>query len=146
MSIDLFTPYADPSDDPLAREVARRQHARLRAASQPPPMRTWAPSRWAHVPLHQLFAEAGCIVYRRSSGWLETGHPAHASKSGRCLAADPTTGRWWCRSCRRSGDAATFVQDLYGWTYRQAAQYLAERYGPPAGTVLRRAPRRVLEA
>ena len=117
--------------DPLIRELARRQLGRLGArrlrASVPV-----APSRWAHVPLADLFAEQGNRLHRRGDGRAETGHePIHASRSGRCVLIDPLLGRWWCRSCRRSGDAARLVMDLRGCSYRQAAARLAAEHGPP---------------
>jgi len=56
----------------------------------------------------------------------------HSSKSGRCVILDPAAGRWWCLSCRRSGDAASFLMALRGWPYRRAALWLTERYGAPA--------------
>jgi hypothetical protein len=144
--LDFAARYVTPTDT-LTAEVARRQQAKLRAAQAP---RTtaphWTPSRWLHVPLVELFADAGCRVYIRSNGRLETTHPTHASKSGRCLEADPTAGRWWCRSCRRSGDAATWLQDLHGWRYPEAAAWLLAQYGPPAGSTPRPSRRPVIEA
>ena len=119
--------------DPLKRELARIQLARLRGR----PRRAPAPitrSRWAHVPLTDLFVQQGNRVRHRNDGRFETGHePMHASKSGRCLIVDPTLGRWWCRSCRRGGDAPAYVMDARGWSYRQAAAWLERRYGRPAG-------------
>jgi hypothetical protein len=139
IGLDLAARYARPTADLVAAEVSRRQQARLRAAAAPrPTARTWTPSRWRHVPLAELFAQAGCCVYVRGNGRLETSHPTHGGKSGRSLEADPTAGRWWCRGCRRSGDAATWLMDLHGWGYRQAAGWLADRYGRPAASPGRR--------
>ena len=120
-------------DDPGRREVARRQLARLVGTGHRRPGQR-SPSRWAHVPLAALFEEAGNAIVERPNGTAECGHePFHGSRSGRCVLLDPVAGRWWCRSCRRGGDAATLVMDHHGWSYRQAAAWLAGRYGGPTG-------------
>lgn len=119
--------------DPIERAVAQRQLAQLERATNRPAASKLPPSRWAHVPLGELFEQVGNRLHRRADGRFECGHePVHSSKSGRCVLIDPTAGRWYCRSCRRGGDAATLVMQLRGWTYRQAAAWLAARYGPPA--------------
>ncbi|MBI3977163.1 MAG: hypothetical protein HY331_03150 [Chloroflexi bacterium] len=146
MQTDLIARYraAAHDDDPAVRAVARRQLVRL--IHVPTPAATderpaYPPSRWVHVPLADLFAAQGNRLYMRGDR-IETGHePLHSSKSGRCVWIDPTAGRWWCRSCRRRGDAITYIQELHGSTYTGAAQWLTERYGPPAGES-RRTPRR----
>jgi DNA primase len=56
----------------------------------------------------------------------------HGSRSGTCVVAWPETGRWWCSSCGRSGDAAGFVMAALGVKYPAAAEWLTTRYGPPA--------------
>jgi hypothetical protein len=124
--------YTAPAGDLLAQEVARRQRARLgRALAARIPLS--GVSRWVHVPLAALFAQAGNRLYPRSNGSQETGHePAHGSKSGRCILLDPQTGRWWCRGCRQHGDAAAFVMTWRGCTYPQAVRWLTARYGAPA--------------
>src|SRR5439155_799434 len=89
-------------------------------------------SRWAHVPLTTLFEEQGNRLFPRPGGLYESGHePMHGSKSGRCVFIEPAAGRWWCRSCRQGGDAASFVMTLNGWNYARAARWLTERYGSP---------------
>jgi hypothetical protein len=66
---------------------------------------------------------------------LKSSHePIHSSRSGTCVVAWPATGRWWCSSCSRSGDAAGYVMAALGVKYPAAAAWLAERYGPPAQT------------
>ncbi len=135
--------------DPLAREVARRQLACLRFQLRPivSPVRR---SRWAHVPLAVLFASQGNPIHGRSDAVLECGHePIHASTSGRCVRINLALGRWWCRSCRQSGDAASYLMAVRGCGYRDAAAWLAAWWGPPAGhgQAARRRPHRlVLEA
>jgi hypothetical protein len=118
--------------DPFQRRVARRQLARLARVHAPSVPRVGASrSRWAHVPLEELFAAAGNLVHTRA-GRVETGHePLHRSKSGRCVLLDATVGRWWCRGCHQHGDAAGFVMAWRAWTYRQAARWLTDRYGAP---------------
>ncbi|HLZ71456.1 MAG TPA: hypothetical protein VKV26_16260 [Dehalococcoidia bacterium] len=119
--------------DPLARRVAREQLARLQQPGRAHPDNAPPPSRWAHVPLAELFEATGNTVRPHGRGRLDCGHePLHGSKSGRCVIIDPSAGRWWCLSCRRSGDAASFLMALHGWPYRRAAPWLSARYGPPA--------------
>ncbi len=119
------------SCDPVRREVARRQLARLQT-----PRRTHtdaAASVWGHVPLAALFQEAGNVLRPRAAGRVETGHePFHGSRSGRCVTISPETGLWWCRACRQGGDAVTFVQQWKGWRYSAAAAWLVARFGRPA--------------
>lgn len=118
-------------DNPVKGEVARRQ---LRRLVTKPSGRTREPAiqtRWAHVPLGELFAGQGNLLRVRPDGTVEAGHePLHSSRSGRCVLIDPARGRWWCRSCRRSGDAAGFVMDARGCSYREAAAWLTARYDP----------------
>src|SRR4051812_18088501 len=102
----------------VAAEVARRQQARLNRVSCRAPVlsptsgtpRAPQPSRWAYVPLADLFSEQGNRLHARWGGVIECGHePAHSSKSGRCVLINRETGRWLCRSCGGQGDAATLV-------------------------------------
>jgi hypothetical protein len=132
---DVYRARAAAAADPIARATALRQLAALeRAASGRSAEPAARPARWAHVPIAALFEAAGNRVLRRSNGLLECGHePVHASRSGRCLIIDPASGRWYCRSCRRGGDAIDALRSLRGWDYRQAADWLTARYGPPAG-------------
>ena len=119
--------------DPLCAAVAARQLARLQRTSTSAQRRTKvAASRWSHVPVSALFFEAGNRLVGHTGGMTECGHePLHSSKSGRCVLIDPSTGRWWCRSCRRAGDAATLVMDLRGCRYPAAVAWLVERFGHP---------------
>jgi len=110
------------------QQVAMRQLARLalRGSSRT----TQTAGRWGHVPITDLFVEAGNRLYPRTSGQVETGHePVHTSKSGRCVLIDPAAGRWWCRSCRTGGDASGLLMSLHGRNYQQATVYLIEHYG-----------------
>ena len=120
--------------DAGARAVARAQLERLDRPRRPTVTDgARQPSRWVHVPLAELFAEAGNTITARANGTLESGHePVHSSRSGRCLVIWPASGRWYCRSCRATGDAVTLVMAMYGWRYPQAAAWLEDRYGPPA--------------
>lgn len=88
-------------------------------------------SRWRHVPLGELFA-----TYGNTAGGddevLKTGHePIHDSKSGACVVAWPESGRWWCSSCRVSGDAASYLMAAESIDYPEAAKRLTEQYGAP---------------
>ena len=134
------------SDD-VAAEVARRQRARLERSSG---ARSRAASPWKHVPVARLFEREGNTLVLRRDGTVETGHdPFHASHSGRCVTIWPDLGRWYCRNCRRGGDAATLLMALTGERYRAVARTLAEQYGPPPGGAARsgrpRRPRHVRE-
>jgi hypothetical protein len=121
------------ADESVRREVARRQAAALGAVS-PAPSGGRTPSRWAHVPLAALFEDAGNPIARRRRGTAACGHePFHGSRSGTCVTIDEILGLWYCRSCRRGGDAVRFVRDLHGWGYPRTAAWLAARFGAPAG-------------
>ena len=116
----------------IVRERQRERLARVVGRRRRPEGTTVRPSPWCHVPLGDLFG-AHNTLYPRSNGLLECGHePLHTSKGGRCVLVDPGAGRWWCRSCRQHGDAATFVMAVNGWAYTEAAGWLAAQYGRPA--------------
>jgi hypothetical protein len=86
---------------------------------------------WAHVPIATLFAEHNPLA-RRPDGTVRCGHePFHGSRSGRCVIIWPSTGYWWCSSCRTGGDAVTYVMARDGCVYAAAVQWLGERYGFP---------------
>jgi hypothetical protein len=94
---------------------------------------------WAHVPLPELFQEAGLDVRPKKNGQFQAPHSfKHDSKSGYPLViwAD---NWWWCSSCKASGDAADFVVEA-GWAENraEAERLLLERYGPPHPTELGR--------
>ena len=141
-------------DDPLVREMATRQLAQLgddlddivvTAAAKP------AASRWAYIPLSDLFTAAGNRVFPRGKGQFETGHaPVYSSNSGRCALLTPNVGWWYCRQCRKGGNAVKAVMSLQGITYTQAVNWLTQRYGlppnsrPPKRRIVSRRP--VLEA
>jgi hypothetical protein len=122
----------------LNAEVERRQRAIMDQGT----LQAGAPegdelhaSRWRYIPLHRLLTAEGNLLHKRPNGRLETGHePLHGSKSGRCLLLNPATGRWHCRSCGRGGDAAAWVMDYRGYSYRHAAKWLLARFGPPPQT------------
>lgn len=93
----------------------------------------------------ELFEGQGNPLHWRSDGTFDCGHPPfHPSKSGRCVHVDPRAGLWYCSSCRTGGGPVAYVMALLDCSYRDAAAWLAERYGPPPGQ--RRPPRRVLSA
>ena len=120
------------SADPLDREVARRLAGQLPRVQAAGPATDVRPrSRWQHVDLADLFAQFGNPVHAAGER-LKAGHePVHGSRSGTCVVAWPATGRWWCSSCGRSGDAAGFVMAALGLKYPAAAEWLTARYGPP---------------
>ncbi|MCC6381723.1 MAG: hypothetical protein IT304_04400 [Dehalococcoidia bacterium] len=113
------------SDDPDQRALAERQLIRLEPRSRSPR----ASSSWRHVPLADLFAELN-EIHTRGDDRLETGHePVHTSRSGRCVVVDPALGLWYCRSCRRGGDAASFLAASRDWSRRRAELWLVLQYG-----------------
>jgi hypothetical protein len=83
------------------------------------------------VPLGDLFEQGGNVLHEKHDA-IATGHePIHSSKSGACVVIWPAAGRWWCSSCRTSGDAVTYVMQMFGSAYGEAAAWLEQRYGPP---------------
>jgi hypothetical protein len=119
------------STNPVDRAVARRlagQLPRTTTSASSGGTDVRARTRWAHVDLADLFAHYGNTVSSAGER-LKTGHePVHGSRSGTCVVAWPETGRWWCSSCGRSGDAAGLVMAALGVKYPAAASWLAERY------------------
>lgn len=121
----------------LEAQVAEIQLARLGRAvqRQSSPVknltRTPSTSRWAHVPLAQLFEAFGNALHVRADGRVESGHePFHGSKSGSCVLITPESGHWWCRSCNERGDAIRLVMRVNDWSYREAAGWLSAHFGP----------------
>lgn len=120
----------ETSDDPLDQEVAQRLNGQATRGKTTPAEHR--PSRWRHVPLGELFAAHGNTLDDHGET-IKTGHePVHGSKSGTCVVLWPADGRWWCSSCRQSGDAATFVMAVEGIDYRRAETKLIEQFGRPA--------------
>src|SRR5207247_1189007 len=90
------------------------------------------PSRWGHCDLPALIRERGIELQPRGDDRLVGGHGAkHPSKSGLCLVVWAAEGRYWCSSCRESGDAVSWLMNWEGWSYAQAADELRKRFGPP---------------
>src|SRR5919106_5126724 len=88
---------------------------------------------WSHVPLVDIFAEAGIELKARSNGTYVGGHPhRHSSKSGTCLVVWAEEGRWYCSSCGAKGDAADLLVDVgKAADGQEAERILTERFGPP---------------
>jgi hypothetical protein len=142
--VSHYRELATRAKDPIEAEVAKRQLAALervlrhQAISDNPHARdntspnTPSKSKWTHVSLTEVFRLAGNRLYPRANGTFDCGHePCHGSKSGRCVTINVANGRWFCRSCRRGGDAVAAVQSLFGLDYRGAVKWLTERFGPP---------------
>ncbi|MBI4331653.1 MAG: hypothetical protein HY673_10275 [Chloroflexi bacterium] len=36
----------------------------------------------------------------------------------------PEKGRWWCRGCKKNGDAIQYLREFHGMGYREACQEL----------------------
>jgi hypothetical protein len=88
--------------------------------------------RWSHVPLAELFREAGLEVRPKKDGKVQAPHSfRHDTKSGFPLVIWEDN-RWWCSSCFASGDAADFLVEAGKAADRaEAERILLERYGPP---------------
>jgi hypothetical protein len=98
------------SPDPGLRRLAAVQLARLeRAAAPPRGEEDDAPPG----ELLRLIERTVGPLHRRPSGDLEGPCPWHASRSGRCLVVAGGE-RWWCRSCRRGGDAVVWLISFEG--------------------------------
>jgi len=132
------------AEAPIEAEVAKRQLAALKQLLNPQAVcgqrlargntssNTSSKYKWTHVSLTDIFQLAGNRLHPRPNGTVDCGHePCHGSKSGRCVTIDPTSGRWFCRSCRQGGDLVAAVQSLFGLDYWGAVQWLSERYGVP---------------
>ena len=111
--------YAALIDDPdphlraLAAEQARRLDLLQRRgrAEYSLPEEPTAP---AEVDLVALVERVVGPLQRRSDGTRVGPCAWHASRSGTCLVVWPAEGRWWCRSCRRGGDAIGWVALVEG--------------------------------
>jgi hypothetical protein len=120
--------------DPEQRRVAE---ARLRKIAEELERReTRVPAqhrgnRWPHVPILELFREFGATLREKPDKTCVGDHPwRHGSKSGTCVIIWPDEGRWLCRSCKASGDAAALVADYRGCSYSDACRWLEARFGP----------------
>jgi putative DNA primase/helicase len=88
---------------------------------------------WSHVPLLDLFAEAGIELKATRDGKYEGAHTyRHSLHSGRSLVVWANKGRWYCSNCKAKGDAADLLVDTGKAADRQEAErMLTERFGPP---------------
>lgn len=121
----------EASADPLDQAVAHRLNGQAPGRSKRAVSGEYPPSRWRHVPLADLFAEQGNVLHDHGETIKTSHEPVHGSKSGTCVAIWPKDGRWWCSSCRQSGDAATYVMQIEGIDYRRAETRLIEQFGRP---------------
>jgi hypothetical protein len=129
------------SDDPLARRVAAAQLASLERVTNPRPV--------AEPVGHgaELVARIESVVgplRERPNNVLNGPCAWHASKSGTCLVVWPTEGRWWCSSCRRSGDLVTWVVLTEGISFSEARKQLGFPR-PPRRRVVKQRPKLVVE-
>src|SRR4051812_38973297 len=89
--------------------------ARSLAAGPSGCQRRSAMTRKWRADLETLFIEAGNTIAHGAGGRAETGHePKHSSRSGECVLLDRDRGSWYCRSCKKGGDAVTFVREMRG--------------------------------
>jgi hypothetical protein len=61
-------PPPPPADDAIVQEARRRQDARRMRHAKQQAKATARTSRWAHVPLVDLFRDAGNSIYQRAQG------------------------------------------------------------------------------
>jgi hypothetical protein len=128
------------SEDAAERAVAAELLRRLdRAAGQIVAQSRHRTTTWGHVGGADLLAHLGASGAADRGTRVQGGHDwAHGSRSGACLVLWPTEGRWWCSSCRRTGDVVALVRDALGLGYDAAVTWLVARYGPPTGGLSRR--------
>ena len=107
--------------DPLVREVAARQLGRLLRASSAP--RTHRAAEQCAGLSARIETAVGPLC-PRPDGALEGACPWHTSRSGRCLVVFADGHTWWCRHCRRGGDAAAWVAAYEGCSYAEARRRL----------------------
>jgi hypothetical protein len=113
----------------LERELAAGQVRRCAASASGT---TYAPSRWAYVPVLELIAEDNPRLIQKGPEKYVTGHePLHRSRSGQCLVVWVDAGRWWCSSCGKRCDAVTWVMQTQDLTFPGATAQLTARYGAP---------------
>ncbi len=117
------------SQDAPTRRLAVAQLARLQRSGLPTPEAD-GPTR----ALRDLVEQTVGPLHQRPGGDLEGPCPWHASRSGRCLVIFAGGARWWCRSCRRGGDAATWLASVEGVGLNEARR----RLGLPIRTTRRR--------
>jgi hypothetical protein len=108
------------SDDPCERELAHKQATRLR----PKDSELGLPRQPESRRLAELISETVGPLHERASGDLEGSCPWHDSTSGRCLLIYREGTRWLCRSCRRGGDAVSWLVLSRGMTVRDALRFL----------------------
>jgi hypothetical protein len=131
----INTPQTDPNQRRVAqvrlREIAAEEARRRSSLDKGEQSYK---NRWPNVPLAELIQEAGCTLHDRGNGTLVGDHDAkHSSKSGNCLVVWPAEGRYYCSSCKESGDAPAWLSSVEGITYREACRRLVSQYGLPPG-------------
>jgi putative DNA primase/helicase len=91
---------------------------------------------WKHVDILLLFREAGVDLTPGKDDVYRGSHTyRHSSRSGKSLVVWPKAARWYCSSCKVSGDAADLLVDCGRAENRaDAERILTERFGPPGTT------------
>lgn len=115
--------FYDP--DPRTRALVTAQLTLLRRATTAPPDASKVPtSPSPHGQLIALVEEAVGPLLEQSNGNREGPCPWHTSRSGTCLIVFADGDRWWCRSCRRSGDAVAWLALTEGISFADARRRL----------------------
>jgi hypothetical protein len=113
------------SADAAQRELAMVQLRRLnRQRDQATRLPEPAQRCMSSLDLAGLVESVVGPLRRRSNGTLCGPCAWHSSKSGTCLVIWPSEGRWWCSSCRRSGDALAWLMLTSGLSYTEARKQL----------------------
>lgn len=124
------------SHDPLTCRLALAQLERLtrQSRSHEPKEPT---QRAQGVDLVALVTKSVGPFRPRPNGTHVGPCPWHASRSGTCLVVWPDTGRWWCSSCHRGGDAVAWLALVEGVTFDEARRRLG---APPDPKRIARRP------
>jgi hypothetical protein len=112
------------SGDSIVRATAHHQLAVLQDTPTFTERRCYDEHLEPPTTLRVLVEQVVGPLHERPSGDLEGACPWHASSSGRSLVVFADGARWWCRSCRRGGDAAKWLALIEGITVAEAGRRL----------------------
>ncbi len=101
------------SSDLATRDLAREQLRRLAGAAK----QSTSPQEHTANPDDRLIGAIEAVVgptTSRSDGRRVGPCPWHGSRTGECLVVWPAEGRWWCSSCKRSGDLVQWTALIDG--------------------------------
>jgi hypothetical protein len=136
---DLIAHYTDmlASPEPARRQLAQEQLRRLAGAAHRQGDTTQPPTPDDRL-LASISATVGPLAARQNGTHVGS-CPWHSSRSGACLVVWPAEGRWWCSSCKRSGDLVAWVALTEGIPFGAARRQLGIP-NPPRQPKERRRP------